>query len=103
MTAVPPADPLSTSTAAGPDAQAALARRNACETCRLWPRKPGLVAIAVALLAIHACADRSAVEPERAFEAARQALWRGDLARAQTLIEHGSSLGQADPASPRSW
>src|SRR5579859_7873302 len=61
------------------------------------------VAIVVALFAISGCADRSEVERERAFEAARQALWRGDLAQAQTLIEHGSSLGQPGPASTWPW
>jgi CHAT domain-containing protein len=61
------------------------------------------VAIVVALLALPGCADRSGSERERAFEAARQALWRGDLTQARTIIERGSSLGQPYPASTWPW
>src|ERR1700730_11622169 len=61
------------------------------------------VVIVVALLALPGCADRSGSERERAFEAARQALWRGDLTQARTLIERSSSPGQPYPASTWPW
>src|SRR6202521_4526791 len=61
------------------------------------------VAIVVALFAISGCTDRSEVERARTFEAARQALWRGDLTQAKTLIERGSSAGQPHAASTWPW
>ena len=61
------------------------------------------VAIVIALLAVTGCADRSEAERQRAFEAARQSLWRGDLTQARTLIERGSIPGHPGSASTFPW
>ena len=64
------------------------------------------VLVAAALLAVASCNDRGHQELQHTFDAASLALWRGDLAAAQTLSERGLQLSEsARPARPpdQSW
>ena len=48
--------------------------------------------VVLALLAAIACAGRGDRDLQQAFDAARLALWRGDLPEAYRLSERGVSL-----------
>src|SRR5215471_16103665 len=70
----------------------------------LLPKRTShLVHLAVALVALGACSNRSEHQLEITFQAARNALWCGRYAEAQAFVERGLALTRSHPESEWSW
>src|SRR5580704_4254468 len=75
---------------------------------RLTPTAAGLrrhrsLALAIALVGACACAGRSEQRVEHTFDAARQALWRGQLEDAMGWADQGVALTRSQPDSVWAW